>query len=107
MYKIILAILFVSTVYGNSFDINCLKCHKDKKELKLFMARYTLKYSSPNSIKEALFKFLKHPTSNISIMPYSYIVKYGYKNDTTLDDKQLKQAIDKYYKLYNLKQYIK
>ncbi len=107
MYKLIVMILFLTNIYGSSFDNNCLKCHKNKKELKLFMAKYTLKYSSENRIKKALFGFLRNPTSNISIMPYSYIVKYGYKNNSTLSDKELKNAIDEYYKRYNIKQFIK
>jgi hypothetical protein len=71
------------------------------------MAKYTLKYSSEKFIKKALFKFLKNPTSNKSIMPYSYIIKYGFKEDSNLNDKELKQAIDTYYEKYNLQLFIK
>ena len=71
------------------------------------MAKYSLKYSSETKIKKALFRFLRNPTSNKSIMPYGFIVKYGFKDDSKLNDKELKEAIDEYYKIYNLKQFIK
>jgi len=107
MVKILFIILFSISLFANSFNTNCLSCHKNKQELKLFMAKYTLKYSSENNIKKALFRFLKSPTSNKSIMPFSYIKKVGYKDDSTLNDKELKEAIDTYYKQYKLKNFIR
>lgn len=71
------------------------------------MINYTLSYSSEEKVKEAIFNFLKSPTSHKSIMSASFIIKYGFKNSSNLDDKQLKKAIDIYYKRYNLKQFIR
>ena len=93
-------------LFSNVFKSNCLKCHKNY-ELKLYIANYTLKYSSEKRIKKAIFNFLKSPTSYKSIMPPSYIIKHEYKKPTTLDDKKLKEAIDIYYQKFNLKQFIK
>ncbi len=71
------------------------------------MIKYTLKYSGKKEIKKAIFRFLKSPTSNKSIMPYSYIIKNNFKDDTTLDDQELKKAIDIYYNKFKLQNFIK
>ena len=107
MVKVFISILISTVLYANIFETNCLKCHTNPKDLKLFMAEYTLKYSSENKIKAAMFQFLRNPTSNKSIMPYSYIKDVGFKPDSILDDKQLHKAIDIYYKKFNLKHFIK
>lgn len=108
MVKLLLFISFLSVnIYSNIFEKDCLSCHKNKKELKLFMIHYTLSYSSEKKIKEAIFNFLKSPISHNSIMPASFIMKYGFKNSSTLNDKELKKAINIYYQKYNLKQFIR
>jgi len=107
MVKLFYFILISINLIAGPYETNCLYCHKDKKELKLFMAKYSLKYSSEKKIKKAIFKFLKNPTSNKSITPYGYIIKHGFKEKSRLKDKELKEAINTYYDKYNLKQYIK
>ncbi len=107
MVKILFMILFTTILFGDIFDENCLKCHQNKKELRLFMNKYTLKYSSERRVKKALFRFLKYPSSNKSIMPYSFIIKSGFKDDSNLSDTQLKEAIDIYYNRYNLRHFIR
>ena len=107
MAKLILILFFTISLFGDIFKSNCLSCHTNQNELKLFMSKYTLKYSSKKAIKKALFRFLRNPTSNRSIMPYSYIIKYGFKEDSNLSDKQLKRAVDIYYEKYNLQRLIK
>jgi len=103
MVKILFLFLFLhSIVYANIFESNCLSCHTDTKELQLFMAKYTLKYSTKAKISKAIYQFLRQPTSNFSIMPYSYIVKYGFKEDSNLSNKNLKKAVEYYYEKYKL-----
>ncbi len=101
--------IFLIPIYltAGPYETNCLYCHKDKTELKYFMAKYSLKYSSEKKIKKAIYRFLKNPTSNKSVTPYGYIIKHGFKEKSRLKDKDLKDAIDTYYKKYNLKQFIK
>ena len=107
MVKFVLFVLFSLSLYGNIFQKNCLSCHTDEYELKTYMANYTLEYSSEKRVKKAIYRFLRNPTSNRSIMPYSYIVEYGFKKDSNLSDENLQKAIDQYYELYNIKQFIK
>jgi len=101
--------LLITSIYliANPYKTDCLYCHKDKNELKYFMGQYSLKYSSEKKIKKALFRFLKNPTSNKSITPYGYIVKHGFKENSKLNDTDLKEAINTYYDKYNIRQFIK
>ncbi len=107
MVKLFLILVISAYLWASPYQTNCLYCHKDKKELQLFMAKYTLKYSSEKKTKKALIRFLKNPTSNKSITPYGYIIKHGFKEKSKLSDKDLKDAINTYYKKYNIKQFIK
>ncbi|MDD3506180.1 MAG: hypothetical protein PHX65_06490 [Sulfurimonas sp.] len=65
------------------------------------MNKYTLKYSSEQRIKEAIFEYLKEPDINKSILPPEYIKKFGLKQKSNLDDEKLKKMIDIYYKRFN------
>ena len=67
MVKLFSILLLSVYLFANPYETNCMYCHKDKKELQLFMAQYTIKYSSEKKTKKALFRFLKNPTSNKSI----------------------------------------
>lgn len=107
MVKVILLIFSFITLYANSYENNCLSCHQNEKQLGVFMKRYTLKYSSEEKIKKAIFRFLKNPTQNRSIMPFEFIQKWGFKDASILNDEELRNSIDIYYKEYNLKSYIK
>jgi len=107
MVKFIIIIFITNILYAqNIFKNNCLKCH-NQTELILFIKEYTLKYSSEQSIKKAMFEFLKYPTSHIPLMTFEFIRKKGYKTKSTLDDNHLKKAIDIYYEQYNMKRFIK
>ena len=107
MVKLSLLCILATFSIANIFETNCVACHTDKSELKLFMANYTLKYSSAKNIKKAMFKFLRSPTSNRSIMPSYYIKEVGFKEKSNLNATQLKSAIDQYYKKYKLSNFIK
>ena len=107
MVKFFLLLVIIQFVFAkNIFDTNCLSCHRSK-ELKLFMIKYTLKYSSEKKITKQLFNFLRAPSSNKSIMPYEYIKQHGFKNESKLSNTKLKQAIKLYFKKYNLKNFIR
>jgi hypothetical protein len=66
------------------------------------MKKYTLKYSSEEKIKKAIFQYLKNPTFKKSILPVEYLNKFGIKEKTTMDDKTLKDMIDIYYNKFNM-----
>lgn len=106
-----LAVVFVVTFQNlfcqSLFEQNCKNCHFAPRQLDMFISRYTLKYSSETKIKEAIFKYLKDPKEENSVMPRGFLARFGVKNRSTLDDAILKKSIDQFYDIYNLKKRIK
>lgn len=97
-----LAFYFVA-IYGSDFDKNCFDCHGKDFKFHIIMNKYTLKYSSQERIKQAMFEYLKEPSYEKSILPLEYIEKFGLKEKTTLDDDSLRKMIDIYYDRYSFK----
>lgn len=106
--NILVIILLISThLNANVFERNCMSCHTNNTQLKMIMSRYTLKFSSEKRIKEAIFNYLKNPSKELSSMPLGFLSRFDIKEKTTLSDEELKEAIDAYYKKYNLLQLLK
>lgn len=100
--KIALFILFSTLLNASEFDKNCLNCHGGDFKFHVIIKKYTLKYSSEEKIKEAIFKYLKEPIAEKSILPAEYIKRFGIKERSSLDDEALKKMIDIYYKKFGL-----
>ena len=94
---------YVKRTKENSFDKNCMICHKQMSLTmqKIFM-RYLLKYSSEVSVKSAMIDFLKNPNYFTSALRKDQIARYGLKNRSNLSDKELKEAIDIYWDKYKV-----
>ena len=105
--KILIISLVCVDTFANSYQNNCMQCHYNSMQMQMFMSRYTLRYSSEKSVKSAIYKYLKNPDMNSSVMPVGFLNNWGVKEATTLSDKELKEAIDVYYKEYNLKRVFK
>ena len=104
MVRIALSILLVSSfLNASSFEKNCLACHGNQYKFNMMMKKYTLKYSSEEKIKEAIFEYLQNPTYDTSVLPYGYLNRFGIKEESFLDDETLMDMIDIYYKEYNLR----
>ncbi|MBN2782591.1 MAG: hypothetical protein JXQ66_05065 [Campylobacterales bacterium] len=99
---IILVLILSSCIYSDSFEKNCQKCHFQERQLQMFMSRYTLKYSNEDDIKKAIFYYLKAPKIEDSVMPSGFLNRWGLKESSTLEDRELKKSIDDYYNRYNL-----
>jgi len=109
IYKLgVVIFLLVQSLNANNklFEKNCSSCHFASQQLNMFIARYTLQYSSPKRIKKAIFDYLKNPKKQNSIMPRGFLNRFGVKEATTLDDSELQKSIDEYYDIYNLKKRI-
>jgi len=108
MCKNILVIVLLLTTYlnANVFERNCQSCHHNNTQLKMIMSRYTLKFSSEKRIKEAIFTYLKNPSRELSSMPLGFLSRFDIKEKTKLSDEELKEAINIYYKNFNLLQLI-
>ena len=82
---------------------NCVACHRKLPvSLDKFFFNYLLKYSSERRVKAALFKFLKHPTKKKALASEELITRYGLMPVTTLNDTDLRSAIDVYWEKYKV-----
>jgi hypothetical protein len=115
MYKnklVVILLIFTSFLFANeskydNFENNCKSCHFAKKQMDMFMFRYTLKYSSEDKIKNAIFEYLKNPKIENSVMPRGFLNRFGVKEKISLEDDVLLKSNDEYYELYNVKDRIK
>ncbi len=100
---IILFLITLSFLKADIYQQNCITCHNQLPVfLDKFFYRYLLKYSSEKDVKVALFEYLKKPSKDTTVMPEAFILRFDIKKPTTLDDKQLKQAIDIYWDKYKV-----
>jgi hypothetical protein len=93
-----------STVSNNSLEVNCLHCHQEQQiPSNLIAKRYLMQYSTDKRIEEAMFKYLKDPKKEYSIMPAPFFSKFPMKEKSLLDDVSLKQNIKVFFEKYNMK----
>ena len=104
MVKIILICLFlISASNADKFEKNCIECHPNSMQFNMFMKRYTMKYSSEDRIKKAIFQYLKNPSAETSVMPFGFLNRFGIKGESFLEDEDLREMVDIYYQRYNIK----
>jgi hypothetical protein len=108
MYKYILVILlFAHTLLAiDEFKNNCRSCHIKDTQLKMIMSKYTLKFSSKKRIENAMFNFLKNPSRKNSSMHLGFLNKFGIKDKTKLEDKELRKSIHQYNEKYSFTELI-
>jgi hypothetical protein len=109
MCKNILGIVLLTFIHLNAdvFENNCMSCHTNNTQLKMIISRYTLKFSSEEKIKEAIFNYLRNPSKELSSMPLGFLSRFEIKEKSQLSDQELKKAINIYYEKYNLLQLLK
>lgn len=85
------------------YETNCVKCHNRLPvTIDKYFYRYLLEYSSERAVKKAMFDFLKNPNKETTIMPDSFIKRFGVKKKTKLSDEDLNKALDLYWKEYKV-----
>ena len=70
--------LFAGEFTLNNADLEqkCLHCHQEQQiPSNLISKRYLMKYSTDKHIEEAMFKYLKDPKKEHSIMPCTFFLK--------------------------------
>ncbi|RXJ70059.1 hypothetical protein CRV08_00405 [Halarcobacter ebronensis] len=101
-YIFICSLLF-NFLYSDVYETNCLHCHnKLPVSIDKYFYRYLLKYSSERAVKKAMKDYLLNPTKENTIMPEAFIKRFGVKKKTTLSEKKLTEAIDKYWEEYKV-----
>ena len=97
---LVFVFLFPFVMFGNSFEQNCKKCHIVDRQLEMFMSRYLLKYSSEKEVKKAIIGYLNNPKEESSVMPQGFLNRFGAKEKSILNQNELQNAVDVYYKMY-------
>jgi uncharacterized protein with ParB-like and HNH nuclease domain len=93
---------------ANLYQDNCIKCHeKLPVSIDKYFYRYLLKFSSQQDVKTAMIKYLSNPTKADTVMPESFINRFGIKKKTSLTQKELKEVIDIYWNEYDVSKRLK
>jgi len=106
MKKIIFLILLYSTILfsQNIFEKNCVVCHEHlPASLQRMFMSYLKVYSGEITTKAAIKGYLQKPTKRLSVMSDLFIDRFGIKEKTDLSEKELEEAIDIYWDLYNVR----
>ena len=106
-----IALFFVSvslTMLQGSEDTTaletaCLACHRTQQiPSEMIYRRYLMRYSSKETIKKKITAYLKHPSTDTSIMPTPFFRKFPLKKATTLNDTKLERLIEAYIAHYDV-----
>ena len=90
-----------------SLQKECLSCHAQQLiPSEMIYRRYLRKYSSPSTIKQKIFVYLKAPSTQTSIMPKQFFKKFPLKEPSKLDNKTLQDLIDAYVGRYDIRKKI-
>ena len=107
IFAILTATIFAESENRDSLDKNCLACHqKQQIPSTLIYRRYLMKYSTSAEIEEAIFRYLKNPKKENSIMPPQFFLKFPMKEKVELEDVTLKRNIRAYLKKFDVKQFL-
>jgi len=95
MVKIFLIFLLTISLKASVYSTNCLPCHQKLPiGIDKFFYRYLLKYSSEIETKYAMTQYLKNPKKEDSVLNEALLKRFGVKKSSTLNEKELKEAID-------------
>jgi len=88
-------------IYAN----HCMPCHKHLPySLEKIYMLYLKTFSGELTFKASLKAFLKSPMEETSVMPDEWIENFSVKEKTDLTDEELDEAIDTYWKLYDVRE---
>jgi hypothetical protein len=92
----------------NIYERTCLPCHRYlPSSLGDMYMRYLKTFSGEVTFKASLKAFLKEPLEQTSVMSDLFIDRFSVKDKSLLSDKELDEAIDIYWDLYNVRNKLK
>ena len=101
--KILIICMLCGSLFASVYTQNCVSCHaKMPVKIDKFFYRYLLKYSSEENLKNALTSYLQNPTKEKTILQEGLLNRFGVKKKTTLNEQDLKKAVDEYWDIYNV-----
>ncbi|MEA3353121.1 MAG: hypothetical protein U9Q33_04810 [Campylobacterota bacterium] len=100
---LLIFILITTSCYSDIYENNCVSCHKKLPVgLDKLFFRYLLKYSSKKELQKNLKQYLLDPSSETTVMPESFIDRFGIKSKTTLKPKELDKSLEVYWQTYKV-----
>lgn len=117
--KIFFMILFSVSLFSNSpkeesiktetiFEKKCIPCHEYlPSNLERMFMSYLKVYSGEFTFKESLKSFLREPDEISSTMSDLFLSRFGVKSKTELSEKELEEAVNIYWDLYNIRNKLK
>jgi hypothetical protein len=92
------------SISEQSFTNSCISCHQQQQiPSSLIYKRYLMKYSTDVRMEEAMFKYLKDPKKESSIMPVPFFLKFPMKDKVEMDDLNLHKNIRVYLDTFDIK----
>jgi len=92
----------------NIYERTCIPCHRYlPSSLGDMYMRYLKTFSGEITFKVSLKAFLKEPLEQTSVMSDLFIDRFSVKDKTLLTDKELDEAINIYWDLYNVRNKLK
>ncbi len=99
----ILFLFMGSMLHADVYKKNCVACHKRLPvSIDKYFYKYLLVYSSKQDTKNAIINYLKVPIKETTVMSDSFISRFGVKKKTTLNERELQQAVDVYWHKYKV-----
>ena len=90
-------------VGGNAFDKHCVPCHtKMNISLQKSFMQALLVYGGRENMQAGLAYYFKNPRADISVMGEEFIRKYGIKQPLDINQSELDEALDIYWKTYTV-----
>ena len=98
---IILSLVLYSQLFAKKTSVevenlhkNCLECHiQEQIPTPLIYRRYLMKYSTKEEMQKAIFRYMKNPLKENSIMPPPFFYKFPMKGAIEMDDETLHRHI--------------
>jgi len=92
----------------NIYEKECIPCHKYfPASLERMFMTYLKVYSGELTLKASLKAFLKRPDIELSVMSDMFLENFSVKEKSKLSNKELDEAINIYWDLYNVRNKLK
>ncbi|WP_456433636.1 hypothetical protein [Nitratifractor sp.] len=103
LFLILAATLTAKSAEQNPFDRNCVPCHTSVGvSLRKTFMNALLVYSGKENMKAGLAYFLRYPRKDISVMGEKYFATHALKEPTTLDRRELEEALEIFWERYKV-----
>lgn len=101
--SMIIMSIFFNVLSANIYEKNCVQCHQELPvSIDKYFYKYLLTYSSEKDMKYAIINYLQVPLKETTIMSDSFISRFGVKKKSTLNERELKEAVDIYWEKYKV-----